>query len=138
MYWAGPLGPISALRFYWIRFQLQPFICTSKSQRCPKLKYISLILLYILVQSFRVNLFICRSIQYCSNICWRCSTARGCYSEYSWFSPTKVEACKSFLFTESFLVSKIKNIRLIFIVTLYSYITLLQCSLHCVAVNYIK
>ena len=44
------------------------------------------------------------------------------------FCLTKVEASKSFLLTESSLVLKIKNTRLIFIVTLNSFITLLQCS----------
>ena len=43
------------------------------------------------------------------------------------FSPTKVEAPESFLFTESSLVFKIKNTWLIVFVTLYSYITFLQC-----------
>ena len=44
----------------------------------------------------------------------RCSTARGSSVGFSPVNPTKVEACKSFLFTESFLVCKIKNTWLIF------------------------
>ena len=47
---------------------------------------------------------------------------------FSWASPTKVEADMSFLFTESSLVLKIKCTWLIFIITLYSYITLFHCS----------
>ena len=39
----------------------------------------------------------------------RCCTARGSSIRYSQFSPTKFEAHKSFLFTESSLVLKIKN-----------------------------
>ena len=45
------------------------------------------------------------------------------------FSPTKVVACKFFPFTASSLLKKIKkNTLLIFLVKLYSYITLLQGS----------
>ena len=53
-------------------------------------------------------------------------------------SSTMVEACKSFIFTKSSLVLKIKNSWLIFIITLYSYITLLQRRKQCpsVAVNF--
>ena len=39
----------------------------------------------------------------------RCCTARGSIAWLSWFSPTKDEARKSFLFTESSLVLKLKN-----------------------------
>ena len=51
----------------------------------------------------------------------RCCTARGYSKGFFHFSPTKVKAGKSFLFTESSLVLKIKSTWFIFIVTLYSY-----------------
>ena len=38
----------------------------------------------------------------------RCCTARRSSTGYSQFSPSKFEACKSYLFTESFIVLKIK------------------------------
>ena len=43
-----------------------------------------------------------------------CSTARESSAGFSRVSPTKVEIGKSFLFTESFLILKIKNTGLIF------------------------
>ena len=43
----------------------------------------------------------------------RCNTARGSSTGFSLFSLTKVEACKSFPFTRSSLVLKIKNTWLI-------------------------
>ena len=39
----------------------------------------------------------------------RCSTARGSSSGFSLVRPAKVEALKSFLFSESYLVFKVKN-----------------------------
>ena len=42
-------------------------------------------------------------------------TALGSSKELSWFSPTKVEAHKSFIFTECSLVLKIKNTWLMFV-----------------------
>ena len=50
-----------------------------------------------------------------------CCTARGSSSGFSRVSPTKVEAC--IFYTESSLVLKINNTWLIFIVTVYSYVT---------------
>ena len=42
----------------------------------------------------------------------RCCSARGSSTEFSRFSPTKVEACKSFLFTEgSPVLYAIKNVK---------------------------
>ena len=52
---------------------------------------------------------------------WRCCTGKGSSSGFSGVSPTKVEACV--FFTESTLVLKINNTWLIFIVTVYSYVT---------------
>ena len=48
-----------------------------------------------------------------------CSTAKRSSIGFSQVCLTKVEACKSFLFTESSLVLKIKNTLLIFVITLY-------------------
>ena len=50
----------------------------------------------------------------------RCCTASGSSTGFSQFSPSKVLACKSSLFTECSLVIKISNTWLIFVVTLYS------------------
>ena len=50
----------------------------------------------------------------------RCSTAWGSSAGFSQVSSTKVKAGSSFLFTESSVLLKIKNIWLIFIVTLLS------------------
>ena len=49
----------------------------------------------------------------------RCSTVWGSSVRFSQMIPTKFEACKSFLFTESSLKLKIKNTWLIFIITLF-------------------
>ena len=46
---------------------------------------------------------------------WGVAQLRGSSTGFSRFSPTKVEAHKSFLFTESFLVLKIKNTLLMII-----------------------
>ena len=54
---------------------------------------------------------------------YRCWSASGSSVGFSRFSSTKVEARKSFRFTESSLVLKIKNTGIIFIITLYSFIT---------------
>ena len=48
----------------------------------------------------------------------RCSSARGLISGLSLGGPTKVEACKSFLFTEGSLKVKNKDHLLDFVVTL--------------------
>ena len=55
----------------------------------------------------------------------RGSTAKGSSTGFSQICPAKVEALKSYLFTESFLILKIKNTFLIFCVTLYFNVTCL-------------
>ena len=60
--------------------------------------------------------------------CWGCCTARGSSAGFFRFSPTKVEARKSYILTESIVCIVNKENMVDFIVTLYSYITLLQCK----------
>ena len=56
----------------------------------------------------------------------RCCTARGSSTGFSRFSPTKVDARKSFLFNESFLVLKVYNTNLKNM-WLFLYIWILVC-----------
>ena len=51
---------------------------------------------------------------------WRCSTAKGSSTRLSLVGLTKVQACKSFLFTEGSLKVEDKEYLVDFVVTLYS------------------
>ena len=56
--------PISALRFYWKRFWLGFFTSTSKSQRCPKIKFITIVVMVIIIIFKVFALLICLGGKY--------------------------------------------------------------------------